>query len=196
MNRRRLGFCLMLLGLAAVAAGLIWMGFNLWDSHRAGAEAQRVYQVLLRYSQENPPAPDGVWSAEEEMPAVEIEDHRYIGILSVPSLELELPVMESWSYPDLKLSPCRYTGSAYTGDMVICAHNYATHFGKLKYLREGEEIAFTDLDGNLFSYTVAQTDTLPPTALEELTGGGWDLTLFTCTVGGQARLAVRCQEAI
>ena len=71
---------------------------------------------------------------------------------------------------------------------------YGLYQQNRRFLASDQVITFTDLDGNVFSYTVAQIDTLTPTALEELTGGGWDLTLFTCTVGGQARLAVRCQE--
>ena len=35
-------------------------------------------------------------------------------------------------------------------------------------------------------------ETLMPTAVEEMESGDWDLTLFTCTVGGRTRVAVRC----
>ena len=37
-----------------------------------------------------------------------------------------------------------------------------------------------------------QVETLAPTAVDEMTGGDWDLTLFTCTYSGQARVTVRC----
>jgi sortase A len=33
---------------------------------------------------------------------------------------------------------------------------------------------------------------LSPFAVEEMTSGDWDMTLFTCTVGGQSRVTVRC----
>ena len=49
------------------------------------------------------------------------------------------------------------------------------------------------MDGNVFSYEVMALETLAPTAVEEMTEGDWDLTLFTCTVGGTTRLAVRCE---
>lgn len=192
MTKRRLGFGLIVIGLLAVAAGAAWTGYNLWDSYRAGQEARRVQAVIVQHRRENPPSQES-WEPQEEMPTLEVDDHAYIGTISIPALDLELPVMEDWSYPNLKLAPCRYTGSAYTGDMVICAHNYATHFGKLKNLRAGDAVAFTDMDGNVFSYAVARTETLASTAIEEMTGGPWPLTLFTCTVGGQARVAVRCQ---
>ena len=56
----------------------------------------------------------------------------------------------------------------------------------------GDEITFTDVDGNMFGYEVIELETLSPFAIEEMTGGNWDLTLFTCTVGGQYRVTVRC----
>ena len=79
--------------------------------------------------------------------------------------------------------------------MVIAGHNYSGHFGTLKNLAPGDALSFTDIDGNVFSYTVVELETLPPYAVEEMTSGDWDLTLFTCTVGGQSRLAVRCKRA-
>ena len=193
MRKRRLGLLLIIAGMVAVAAGIIWAGYNLWDDHRAGAEAQRVREVILQHRQEKGPATPGDEQPQGEMPALEIDDHSYIGTLSVPVLDLELPVMEEWSYPNLKLAPCRYGGSAYSQDMVICAHNYATHFGRLKNLQTGDAVIFTDLDGNVFPYSVAQTDTLASTAIGEMTGGEWALTLFTCTLDGRARVTVRCQ---
>jgi sortase A len=129
---------------------------------------------------------------EVEMPTVEIEEDEYIGKLEIPSLGLSLPVMSDWSYPKLKKAPCRYAGSAYMGNLIIAAHNYTRHFGKLKYLSEGDVVTFTDMDGNVFNYQVAEIEQLEPTAIEYMEAGDWDLTLFTCTVGGSYRVTVRC----
>ena len=76
---------------------------------------------------------------------------------------------------------------------MIAAHNYSSHFGRLKNLSQGDEVTFTDVDGNVFSYVVAALETLSPYAVEEMTSGGWDLTLFTCTIGGKSRVTVRCE---
>ncbi|WP_330619096.1 hypothetical protein, partial [Extibacter sp. GGCC_0201] len=54
-------------------------------------------------------------------------------------------------------------------------------------------VRFVDADGNEFSYAVAFTDVLGPTAVDEMKAAdGWDLTLFTCTWGGASRVTVRC----
>ena len=75
---------------------------------------------------------------------------------------------------------------------MIAAHNYEQHFARLSLLTAGDAVEFTDVSGAVHRYTVMQVETLAPTAMDEMTGGDWDLTLFTCTSGGNARYAVRC----
>lgn len=133
-------------------------------------------------------------SASIDMTVVEIDGHGYIGYLSVPELELELPVMADWSYPKLKLAPCRYAGSVAGDDLVLMAHNYVRHFGGLSELDEGDRVVFTDMDGNVTDYAVVARDILEPTAVAEMTAGDFDLTLFTCTYGGQSRVTVYCDR--
>ncbi len=198
-------------GLLLLTAALCLTVYNLEEDHRAGENAARAVNGIRKEAKEIVPpllpakrapeeAPDPlpayVLDPNMEMPVIEIEGYGYIGTLDIPALELSLPVMEDWSYPDLKLAPCRYRGSAYLDNLIVAGHNYRTHFGHLKRLRTGEEVHFTDAAGNLFSYTVAELETLPPTAVEEVETGGWDLTLFTCTVGGKARVVVRCTRSM
>ena len=47
------------------------------------------------------------------MPEETIDGRSYIGVLEIPSLSLQLPVIGSWSYAELREAPCRYAGSAY-----------------------------------------------------------------------------------
>lgn len=138
--------------------------------------------------------PDYILNPRMDMPVVRYEDQDYIGLLEIPALGLKLPVMSEWSYPRLKKAPCRYTGTAYLDNLVISAHNYERHFGKLKELREGSRVMFTDADGNRFSYRVVLIETLMPTDIRDMTSGEFDLTLFTCTVGGKHRVTVRCDK--
>lgn len=117
----------------------------------------------------------------------------YIGILEVPALGLSLPVQSEWSYPKLNATPCRYTGSAVKDNLVIAGHNYPSHFGYFYRLSGGDSVRFTDVQGNIYDYRVVSIETLEKTQVEEMQAGNWDLTLFTCTSGGAARLAVRCR---
>lgn len=135
--------------------------------------------------------PDYILNPDMEMPTIEIDGNLYIGTLFFPALDLELPVMSSWSYPGLKIAPCLYSGSIYKKDAVIAAHNYVSHFGRLSELSQGEVAYFTDVDGNLFHYEIIIQEVLLPTAIEEMKESNADLTLFTCTIGGASRFTTR-----
>ena len=128
-----------------------------------------------------------------EMPVKVIDGEEYIGYLTIPSIDRELPVTSTWSYPLLRIAPGRYTGSVYSHDIVICGHNYDRHFGEIKNLQEGAEVFFTDMAGNRFGYSVLGVEQLEPYDSEEMTSGDWDLTFFTCTLGGAHRVTVRCK---
>ena len=131
---------------------------------------------------------------ETEMTVVDIDGYGYIGYLSLPTLGLDLPVMADCDEYRLKLAPCRYFGSIKTNNLVIAAHNYTRHFGRLSRLGIGDEVLFTDMDGTTTCYQVAEIEILQPTAIESMTAGEYALTLFTCTYGGQSRITVRCDK--
>jgi sortase A len=124
-----------------------------------------------------------------------INGYAYIGYLTIPDLNLELPVMSGWDSRRLQISPCRFTGTLRGEDLVIMAHNYNSHFGRLSKLTEGAQIIFTDMDGNVWHYGVAAMDILPAEAVEEMTAGEYDLTLFTCAPNRTQRITVRCNKA-
>lgn len=203
-------------GLLLIAMALFISAHNLWESAKAGASAEKILksmdleQTVPAKATENPveespnademkvrcsdeiEIPDYILNPNMEMPTEEVDGNKYIGILEIPALDLRLPVMNEWSYSGLKIAPCRYTGSVYLNNMVIAAHNYYSNFGHLKNLSQGDKVVFTDIDGNVFQYEVLMVETLSPVAVKEMISGNWDLTLFTCTVGGQSRVAVRC----
>ena len=124
----------------------------------------------------------------------EIDGQYYIGYLSIPILELELPVISEWSYPRLRIAPCRHFGSTKTDDLVIAAHNYESHFGKLKQLKTGDLLTFTDMDGEKILYEVQVIDVLQPTAVDAVKNSDFDLVLYTCTYGGGSRVVVFCNR--
>ena len=152
-----------------------------------------LVDTLLPYLTQAVSLPTFVLYPDMEMPTRSADGQTYIGVVEVPSLELSLPVISEWSYPRLKKAPCRFVGSVYSRDMVICGHNYERHFGRLKDLSIGDEVRFTDAEGNVFYYTVCAMEQLEKKAVEEMITGDWDLTLFTCTKGGLTRVTVRCK---
>lgn len=131
---------------------------------------------------------------DRAMPSVDVEGESCIGILSIPDLDLLLPVMEEWSYPLLKKAPCRYSGSVYQNNMSICAHNYARHFGNLNKLPIGAKVVFTDTEGNKFSYEIESFEHIDPYDYDTVEKNADSLLLFTCTPGGAMRVVVKCRK--
>ena len=220
-RRRFSGNFILTLGMLLLLSAAILTSLNFIEDGQAGEAAGNALEQLLlaerdardaarRASSETSDEPaadssgitldpvylnDNTSTPEGEMPVIEIDGYDYIGVLQIPSLDLTLPVISDWSYPALQIAPCRYEGSAYDGGMVIAGHNFDSHFGKLSQLESGDEIKFIDLSGNTFTYAVAETEVLEATAIEEMVTGGWDLTLFTCTLSGQTRFTVRATLA-
>lgn len=211
-SRKQEGLLLITIGLLLIAAALFLVSYNLYDELRAEQSARQAVTQLDAYlpaeaapeapsdstgdqeplvSDERTVIPDYVLSPNMEMPVETINGIDFIGVLRIPALELELPIISEWNYPNLKSAPCRYSGSAYLNNLILCGHNYASHFGSLKTLSEGDIATFTDIDGNVFIYKMVERETLNPTDIEGMESGNWDLTLFTCTVGGQSRVTIR-----
>ena len=197
-SRKQRGLLSITIGLLLIAAALFLVSYNLYDELRAEQAARQMVNKLEASTNQEPLAsdertviPDYVLSPNMEMPVETINGIDFIGVLRIPALELELPVISEWNYPNLKTAPCRYSGSAYLNNLILCGHNYASHFGRLKTLSEGDIATFTDIDGNVFIYKMVERETLNPTDIEGMESGNWDLTLFTCTVGGQSRVTIR-----
>lgn len=200
--KNKKGRTLIIGGLLFLLAAIGLSGYNIWQEQRAADAAEITLEELT--AQIPMPGtvalpegmlPDYEVAPEMEMPTVAVASYDYIGYLSIPALSLELPVMSEWSYPNLKVSPCRYAGSAYEDGFVICAHNFKRHFGGLKDLSIGDAIQFVDADGNAFDYVVAEVGQLNPDDTREMLSKDWALSLFTCTLGGQFRVTVRCDRA-
>ena len=199
--RNKKGTVLIALGLALLIAAGGLAGYNLWDENRA---AESVESVIRQMDVKIPHPgtvelpegmiPDHILAPAMEMPTIEVDGHSYIGYINIPAVDISLPVMAEWSYDNLKEAPCRYAGSAYLDDLVVCAHNYTRHFGRLHRLNIGDTVEFVDVDGNVFVYAVAEKEQLEPDEARRMLSGDWALSLFTCTLGGQYRTTIRCER--
>lgn len=204
-SRKKGGFLITVGILLLLAAGGRVL-YNVWDAKRAEETSNQIASDLIE--EIGDAVKDGLTalpygSADTPMPTAMIDGYEYIGILEMPSLNLTLPVMKEWDYDRLKISPCRFTGSYYTDDLVICAHNYAKHFSPIKWIEIGADVYFTNVEGLTIHYIVTNRETVEPTDVEtmientknsETSTMEWDMTLFTCNTGGQTRCAVRCSR--
>lgn len=195
---KKIGILCILLGILCLAASAGLILFNRMEAAAAETASGAMLEIVRQQVPDRPSQPVPVLATSQqtprEMPAVELDGYPCIGILSIPVLELELPVLENWDYEKLRKAPCSYHGSVYGPDFVIAAHNYPAHFGNLHQLLEGDLILFTDLTGQTHIYQVVLVETLPPTATAEMITSGFDLSLYTCTPGGGSRVTARCSR--
>lgn len=206
--RNKVGLFCMITGGLLIIGAVILLVWNQWEAVQAQKATTEVLPVMVAEIENRKKEKESnqkkihnfgdILSEPERSeeteafhaPLLELNEKYYLGYLSIPDLQLDLPVLAEWSYAGLKQAPCRYTGNAGADDLVIMAHNYEYHFGRLQELQEGNLIYFTDAEGNIIIYEISAKDVLNSFAVEEITSGAYDLTLFTCTYGGQSRVTV------
>lgn len=204
-----------LLGILMILSAGVLCAHNIQENRDAEQYAVSALSTLKERIPEAPadsspdsltdPVPD-LFAEYEDAPEsseapveIMLGNAAYCGYLELPALGIELPVQSSWSYPALKKSPCRYSGSAETNDLIIAAHNYASHFGRIGELTAGDPVIFTDAAGRKHTYTVSFMEVIAGQDVAQMFSGSaedWDLTLYTCTLGGQSRVTVRADKAV
>ncbi len=216
--RKKYAWCWIVMGAMLLLAALFLLLYNLHEDRKSGEKAEAILSELRQEISAQPepttePATEfyipteNLYAEYEETteppvlndPVMELDGSQYIGIVSIPALGTELPVMQEWSYPNLRLSPCRYEGAAASGDLIIAAHNYRSHFGNIQSLNSGDQILFTDAAGLQYVYEVVQTEMVDGQDIPTMLAGAqedWDLTLFTCTLSGQSRVTVRAVQIV
>ncbi|MCD8328168.1 MAG: sortase [Ruminococcus sp.] len=196
----KLGKCFILVGAVLLIAALSLVLFNKYQSDSAYDKAQSILSELQeKMPSETIDSTDSKALEQIELeqgyvPTIEVDGNEYLGVIYIPSIDTELPVIKDWSNDNLDIAPCRYYGSVAENNLIIAAHNYATYFDKVENLVPGDIVIFVTADGIKYEYEVSTT---------ELIGGGnparmksdfdsWDLTLFTCTWSGRSRVTIRC----
>lgn len=223
-NFRKAGIVCLTVGAVLIVSALLLLVHNRMEDRRAGEAAEQVMPEIMeiitakqtpaaeteetekteepaeevREEEELPAEPEEPSEEEaEESPKMTVEQiagYGYIGILSIPSLGLDLPVMDECTDGNLKKAPCRYHGSTAEDNLVIAGHNYRQHFGYLSNVNYGDEVTFTDMDGTVHRYEVGLVEVLAATAVDEMNNSDWELSLYTCTYSGTERITVRCER--
>lgn len=206
----------MAVGAALILSALALLLHNRYADARAGREAETLLagveaaissqasaeqektrprgQETRPTGEEKGTEPTAAEALDPEMPVAMLEGYGYVGYVEIPALGLKLPVMSDWDYTRLEIAPCRQFGSSRADDLVIAAHNFESHFGRLKEMSLGNTVTFTDMAGIVNTYRAEMIETLSPKDVDAVQNSGYDLVLYTCTRDGQERVAVFCNR--
>lgn len=217
--KKKLGISLIIIGAVLFLAALSLVLYNKLEDKRASEAANEILdgltEVIPNYgkgesgagnasgniTQPTPTVtPGGIlneYAPEvEKETVVEYDGISYLGVVSIPSMGIELPVTSDWNYDLMKFAACRYSGTVMETNLIICAHNLASFFSGIGNLNSGDSIVFIDAKGEYHYYEVIEINTVGGYDTEMMKEGsdGWDITLFSCTYGGANRVAVRAVE--
>ena len=131
----------------------------------------------------------------------QIQGNKVVGIIKIPEINLEYPILETTSKETLKLSITKFWGNKINeiGNVTLAGHNNLnrTMFGKLNKLKNGDVIELTDIQNTTLKYEVFKTYIIDPndiTCILPEQEGVREVTLITCTNGNKNRLIVKARE--
>ena len=185
--KKKSGYIYIAVGALLIILAAVIVNSNLKENADAGDASDEYLSGVIAQM------PGTVLNFYGDMPVVDVDGHSFIGTVQIPALGLLLPVQSEWDSKAARYAVCRYKGSVYDNDLIIAGHNYTEHFGNLNQLSTGDDVIVTDMNGRSFYYKVANIETLGAYDVDEMEAGEWDLTLFTCTIGGANRVTVRCE---
>lgn len=159
-------------------------------------EEEEVAQTQTVQTQKTVDVPD-----EQKSIASDGTVYYTIGVINIPSINVNYPILSTYSDALLKIAPCKFHGPNpnEVGNLCIAGHNYrnSKFFSKVLNMELGDIIEITDLSGTTVQYAVYDTFIVNPDQLEctsQLTGGKKEVTLITCTNDNKQRYIVKARE--
>ena len=168
------------------------------EGNKIESNIQSVLQEIKKEKQSNPNQIDVIKEIDEE-----IEGYKVVGIINIPKINIEYPILEKTNKESLKLSITKFWGEKINqkGNVVLAGHNNLNNkmFGKIDKLENGDIIELTDSQMVAVEYQVFDKYIIDPNdincifPIEENTR---EVTLITCTNRDKNRLVVKAREII
>ena len=113
------------------------------EGNKIESNIQSVLQEIKKEKQSNPNQIDVIKEIDEE-----IEGYKVVGIINIPKINIEYPILEKTNKESLKLSITKFWGEKINqkGNVVLAGHNNLNNkmFGKIDKLENGDIIELTD----------------------------------------------------
>lgn len=132
---------------------------------------------------------------------MDIKGNKVVGIIKIPKIGLEYPILEKTTVDTLNLSITKFWGNKINeiGNVTLAGHNMlnGTMFGKVKDLQEGDIIELTDIQKVTLKYKIYKIYVTDPNDISCILPekeNVREITLITCTNGNKNRLIVKAIE--
>ena len=140
---------------------------------------------------------------EKKIIDLKYKGQKVIGLIEIPAIDLEYPILEKTTKLAMATSISRYYGGEINeyGNVSLAGHNNysGTMFGRNKNLKKGDKVLLTDLTGKTLEYEIFDIFVTHPDdtkVLETKDKTIREVTLITCKNGRSQRLIIKAKEII
>ncbi len=179
------------LGLLLIACSLGTLLISRVIIKNVTQQAQKITHQIEAFLPESTPGFPGDYT-DPIMPVLQIEQKDYVGLLNIPAYGFKMPLANEWYQFHLFSGPVRFCGSVYDGTMIVGGNDLPEQFDFFDQMEPGDHVAFTDMVGTVFTFTVERIERSKSAEYEKLSAGGYPLTLFVRSAYSSEYILVRC----
>ena len=188
---------LVILVITAIVLSILVVRKNM-ESKKIENNTQEVLQEIKKENKTTENKIDVIQEIDAK-----IGDYKVIGIINIPKINIEYPILEKTNKESLKLSITKFYGEKINqkGNVVLAGHNNLnkTMFGKINELENGDIIELTDSQMVTVKYQVFNKYVIDPNDIScifPIDENTREVTLITCTNRDKNRLVVKAREII
>lgn len=128
----------------------------------------------------------------KEMPSVQIDEDDFSGIISFPSVNRSLPICSRWNRETVNTSPCRFSGSIYSKDLIIGGSDNRGQLDFINDINMGDTVTVTDMTGGTYTYRITFVERTKDATRDNLMSFDGDLVIFARNTFALDYTVVRC----
>ena len=181
---------LLIIGALLILATIAYFAYNAIKA----SQIRKNNEVLL--DKLNTLIPDPHPGVIEEgrdtmMPVLSVEGVDYIGIITIPAYEIEIPVASKWDEEKNKGILTKYYGSLSAHSLILGADNALGLFGFSGQITKDDNVFFTDTKGTVYTYSVDDVRRVKKITLDDISYDG--LTIFIRSRSSSDYVVVYCK---